>query len=76
MPDKMALWTALSLQNFSVVSFNQSKSTSDFLKPFIISFIAPYCSSLIFLSFSKSIKILSFVGGLLYFSTKSLLQEK
>ena len=75
MPDKIALWTERSLQNFSVVSTNQSKLTGSGFKVDNISVTFLYSSSLIFLLLLISIDKDSFVGRLLYLFTNLYISE-
>ena len=66
-PDKTALCTALSLQNFSVVSNNHCKSVSSLDTLATKSFTFLYSSSFKSFLLLSSINIDSLVGRLLYF---------
>src|SRR6056300_1455717 len=72
-PFSTALYTARSLQNFSVVSNNRCCSTSSYTKLFNKVFVFLYSSSVSVLLLDNSIVIASLVGRLLYFTTKSLI---
>jgi len=69
-PSKTALWTALSLQNFSVVSDSHWLSASSNTSEFNNSLTPFSSSSLISFLWPSSINKVSFVGKFLYLLTK------
>ena len=72
-PCNTALYTARSLHHFSVVSNNHCCSTSSCINEFNNVFVFLYSSSVSVLLLDNSIAIASFVGRLLYLTTKAFI---